>query len=502
MEDQINPEKPEIIEENSSNSRKFFGTNLNFTDTVDIPEPFKLKGFKDYFKFLIGPGIIAMGLGLGTGEIVAAPYLVVRHGPKILWLATLSILIQTYTAIIGSKITILTGEPVQISMNRLFMNKKAWTPIWVLVGIPSVMIPYYPALLGMTLVALFIGQVPTLEANMGFWIIMGIIALLLTLIPLLLGKKIMKTIGLMFFIVHFLIIIPLIIIITFISVPLPTIWEIIKGMFSFGYIPSDPDWQALGAVAGFAGLAASAGLSISTYYRDSGWGMAQKMGYIPGAVRGAKKEFKTVGYLPKDDEINRKRSKKWYRYIMGELFPVFFLGSIVTMIFPVALYYEYVPTSAATDQIFGFTAVLADNLQLIYPFMGWWMILLIMAGIFYVDGTGVIDGAVRNFTNMIWNAYPEMQPKFKKDVRRLYYGILGCFTVIWICVIALGVAPVEQVQLAGSLANIGGILFCLGAIGVNYRILPKNYRMSIIELILMIIAIIFYIFFLIMYFIG
>ncbi|MBN2156243.1 MAG: Nramp family divalent metal transporter [Candidatus Lokiarchaeota archaeon] len=479
---------------------KLFRTNKKFTDTVDIPEPFKLKGIRDYFKFLIGPGIIAMGLGLGTGEIVAAPFLVVKNGPNILWIALFSILIQTYTAIIGSKYTILTGEPVQVGMNRLFMNKKAWTPIWVLVGIPSVVIPYYPALLGMTFVALIIKDVPTVEANLTLWVIMGIIALLITLLPLILGKKIMKTLGLMFFIVHFIIIIPAIIIITIITVEPITLWNVTKGLFMFGSVPSDPDWQALGAVAGFAGLAASAGLSISTYYRDSEWGMAKRMGHIGGAG-GEKIEFKTMGYMPKDDEVNHKRAKKWYRYIMAELFPIFFLGSIVTMIFPVALYEQFVPAEAATDQIFGFTAVLAQNMPAFIP---WWLILVIMAGIFYVDGSGVIDGAVRNYTNMLWNAYPKLQSSklLKKDVRRLYYGLLALLTIIWIAVIAFGVAPVEQVQLAGSLANIGGIIFCLGTIGVNYILLPSRYRMSIFELILIILAILFYIFFLIMYFVG
>lgn len=473
------------------------GTNRVFEATVDIPEPFQLKKVKDYFKFLIGPGIIALGLGLGTGEVVCTPYLVVESGPRMLWVAFLSIIIQTYTSIIGSKYTIITGEPLQIGMNRLFMSKKIWTPIWVLMGIFQIIIPYYPALLGMTFVAMIINDIPSIPENQTLWIIFGLLALIICLIPLFVGKKIMKTLGTLFFLIHFLIIIPLLIIITLVTVPGNVIWEVVQGFFSVGYIPENPNWLAMGAVAGFAGLAASAGLSISTYYRDSGWGMSQLMGAIPGAVGGGKKvEFKTIGYLPKTDKMNQKRAKKWISYIIAELLPIFFVGSIITMIFPVALFYYFVPTEAATQEIFGFTAVLAQNLQFISPVVDWWLILVMLSAIFFVDGSAVIDGMVRNYTNMIWNSYSGLQKKMKGDVRYLYYGILGIFVIVWIVMIMTGTPPITMTLYAGAFANIGGIIFCLGTIGVNYLVTPKEYRLSVLEVILMVIAIIFFTFFL------
>lgn len=471
------------------------GTNKEFAGEEDIPEPFKIKSWRDYFKFLIGPGIIALGLGIGTGEIVSGPFVIVKHGPYILWIAFISIFLQTVTALSASKYTILTGEPFQIGINRLWMSNKAWTVIWVLLGGLSVMFPYYMALLGMTFVAMVIGRVPGLEQQ-SLWVVFSLISIAITLFPLLLGRKVMKTLGLMFFILHFIIVIPLIIVLTILYVPATTIFQVFTGFFTFGYVPPDADWLALGAVAGFAGLAASAGISISSYYRDTGWGMAEKLGYIPGMVGGGKVNFAVKGYMPKITPENKKRAKKWYKYVKWELFTIFFVGSLVTMWLPCALYYYFVPTEAATQEIFGFTAVLAQEMTIVLP-LAWVIILFMLFLVFWPDGTGVVDGTTRQFANIIWNSYPKLHERFKGDIRPIYYGLLAIFTVIWIVAILTGTPPLTMVLIEGSLANVGGVIFAVGLIAVNYKLLPKEFRFSKLEIVVSVISIVFYGFFLI-----
>ncbi len=436
-----------------------------------------------------------MGLGLGTGEIVSGPFLIVKNGPSILWIALLSILLQTVTSISASKYTILTGEPFQIGINRLWLSNKAWTVIWILLGGVSVMFPYYMALLGMTFVAIIIQGVPGL-AQQSLWVVFSLISIGITILPLFLGKKVMKTLGLMFFLLHFLIIIPLLIILTIIFVPSNVIWEVFSGYFRFGYLPENADWLAMGAVAGFAGLAASAGMSISNYYRDSGWGMSEKLGYIPGMVGGKKVKFEVKGYMPKVNAENKKRAKKWYRYILLELIPIFFVRSLATMVFPCALYYYFVPQEAATEETFGFTAVLAQNMTVVLPF-AFWIIIFMLFVIFWVDGTGVVDGVVRQFANILWNSFPKLSVRFKGDIRKLYYGLLCLFTSIWVLLILTGTPPVTMVLYAGSLANIGGVIFAIGLLAVNYKFLPKEYRFSMIEVIVTIVSILFFGFFLV-----
>jgi hypothetical protein len=52
-----------------------------------------------------------------------------------------------------------------------------------------------------------------------------------------------------------------------------------------------------------------------------------------------------------------------------------------------------------------------------------------------------------------------------------------------------------MVLLAGTFANISGVLYVIGLLGVNYTLLPKEYRFSKIEVGFICFAIVFYGFF-------
>lgn len=469
-------------------------TDKEFNGIENIPEPFEVKNWKDYVRFLFGPGMIALGLGVGTGEIISAPFLVVKLGPMLLWIATLSILLQVMTSISASKYTILTGEPIQLGINRLWLGKKVWTVLWIIFRTTQMMWPYYMALTGSTLAAMFIGDIPGQEQRL-LWSVLSVVGIIICALPLLIGKKVMDTIAKMFFWLHTVIIIPMFFILALIYVPAHTWFEVFKGFFAFGTMPAQADWVTMAAVAGYAGLNAYAGLSISAYYRDAGWGMAQKVGYIPSLVGGKSDvNFQVKGYMPKVDIENINRARKWYKYLHMELWPIFFIGSLLTMWFPALLYYKFVPAEAATNAGFGFTALLAHNMSKVFP-AAWTMILVALFLVFWPDGTAVIDSLLREFANIIWNSFPNLYDRFKGDIRPIYYGILVIFTIIWIIMIALGTQPLLMTLLAGAFANLSGLIFAIGLLGVNYVLLPKEYRFSFLEVVVICFAILFYGFF-------
>jgi len=468
-------------------------TDKEFEGEADIPEPFKLKSWRDYMRFLLGPGIIALGLGIGTGEVISGPFMVVTLGPELLWIATVSIFLQTVTSIASSKYTILTGEPVQLGINRLWIGKKTWTILWVIMRSIQLMWPYYMALVGSTLAAMIIGGIPGVE-HRTLWAMLSVVGLVICTLPLLLGGKVLNMLSRMFFILHFCIFIPMFFILAAIYVP-GEIWlETFKGFFTFGYIPKGANWLAMAAVAGYAGLSAFAGMSISAYYRDAEWGMAKKVGFIPSLIGGRKVAFLVRGFKPKADPENIRKAKTWYKYLHIELWPVFFVGSIITMWFPCMLYYKFVPAEIATKPGFGFAALLADRMSTVLP-IAWWVILIALFLVFWPDGTGVIDGLLREFANIIWNGFPGLYKRFKGDVRPLYYGTMGIFTVIWLIMIAIGTRPLIMALLAGTFANLSGVLYAIGLLGVNYVLLPKEYRFSALEVVVICASIVFYGFF-------
>ncbi len=468
-------------------------TDKEFTGEADIPEPFKITRWRDYAKFLFGPGIVALGLGIGTGEVISGPYLVVKHGPMILWIALVSMLLQTVTSISSSKYTILTGEPVQLGINRLWIGKKTWTVLWTVFRTIQLMWPYYMALVGSTLAAMLIGVPPGPEQRI-LWSVLSVVGIVICTLPLLVGGKVLTTLARMFFWTNFVFLIPLFFILALLYVPGDIWWLGFKGFFNFGYIPEDADWLAMAAVAGYAGLASYAGLLISNYYRDVEWGMAKKVGFIPSLVGGKKVAFLVKGFMPKVSPENMQRAKQWYRYLHMELWPVFFLFCLLTMWFPCILYYRFVPVEAAVEPGFGFAAVLAKYMSGVLG-AAWWVVLIALFFVFWPDGTGLIDALLRELTNIIWNSFPGLYKKCKGDVRPLYYGILAIFTAVWLGMIAAGTKPLIMVLLAGTFANISGVLYVIGLLGVNYTLLPKEYRFSKIEVGFICFAIVFYGFF-------
>jgi len=55
--------------------------------TRNLPEPMSLRR-------MVGPGVVAAGIGLAAGEIILWPYLTSIGGLGLLWLAFVTLLIQ------------------------------------------------------------------------------------------------------------------------------------------------------------------------------------------------------------------------------------------------------------------------------------------------------------------------------------------------------------------------------------------------------------------------
>ena len=66
----------------------------------------------------IGPGIIGLGIAIGSGEWLLGPSVVARYGPALLWVTTVSVLLQAFLNIEMARYTMYTGEPVTVGFMR------------------------------------------------------------------------------------------------------------------------------------------------------------------------------------------------------------------------------------------------------------------------------------------------------------------------------------------------------------------------------------------------
>src|SRR5262249_26624755 len=142
---------------------------------------------------VIGPGAILLGLSLGSGDWMLGPAATARWGPGILWICTVSVLLQALLNIEMARYTLATGEPIFAGFMRLRPGPRLWGPVYALlhlgqVGWPGWALPAAPAL-----TAAFLGRVPRPDDQpviiwLGYAIFLGAVAVVI------LGARARKTV--------------------------------------------------------------------------------------------------------------------------------------------------------------------------------------------------------------------------------------------------------------------------------------------------------------------
>src|SRR5512146_237764 len=102
-------------------------------ETADLPERPKDLNAKKLFAVL-GPADIALGGTIGCGEWLVGPSLFVIWGLGLLWITTISALLQTFLKLEMVRDTLYTGEPITVGFMRLAPGKAFWGWLFTIIG--------------------------------------------------------------------------------------------------------------------------------------------------------------------------------------------------------------------------------------------------------------------------------------------------------------------------------------------------------------------------------
>ncbi len=127
-------------------------------------------------------------------------------------------------------------------------------------------------------------------------------------------------------------------------VPPSVWWEGIRGLLTPAAPPAGITATTLGALAGFTALASGLNWYAMAHYRDHGYGMGHRVGYIAG-VRGERQELLAIGVTFRDTPENASRWKRWYRLLLVDQWVVFFCGAMLGMLLPTILMVHIVATT-------------------------------------------------------------------------------------------------------------------------------------------------------------
>jgi len=477
------------IPEGGSTYKLGVGPELEVTD---LPEPPKIRTAIDFLKWIGPAGAIALGIGIGSGEWLLAPYIVVKYGLGMLWICLIAIILQTIQNLEMARYTVLTGEPITIGLMRNRGGGKLWGTFGIIMALSQVIWPGWAGASAAAFAALQLGRLPSPTAERHLLVLWAVVTFIICMLVIVFGGKVETSLEYFFKVTTFTLL-AIIIVLAIGFVP-PSKWaEAGAGLVSFGYMPAGMEWVALGAMAGYAGLGGGIWNSaITNWYRDKGVGMGSKVGFIPALVGGRKFEFSPVGKFPPPTKENASRFKAWKKLVETEMWSLYFIGGLLGITLPGLLYSTYVH-----EPLKGWTAAaeLAAGMGRVFPW-AWYLLLIESILILLPTQIGCVESMVRQIVDISW-FLPGVRQRFKGDIRIPYYIIIVVLWIWGIYVLATGlVAPLVLLWITANSALVSTVFLTgLGTL-MLVRKLPEPYRPSVWRQVGLVAGMLFFVFFL------
>lgn len=455
-------------------------------EEADLPIPSPLT-FKNYFIYS-GPTMVAIGFGIGAGELLFGPIAAVKYGLDILWIALVSIVFQAFLNLEYIRYTIATGEPAIVGYLRTKPNSMFWGLLYSILLLLQLGWPYLAFLSATALVSAYLGRLAGLE-DAWLVVITGYITWFICLLLLLFGGRVLRMlevvnwIGVLFILFSFLLA-------SLLLVPVEKWFEGLMGLIKIGNIPRGADWLLLGSIAGYAGLGGMANVILSSWYKDKGFGAGKLTGYISTLIGGRRVVFRTTGIKPRDSPENAVRFKKWFTWACIDQYILFTFPSILAMLLPSILLSSLVEPGRNISG-FGVAAIYADAVAKHMGLLGWTWMILVAFWTLFTSQISVADTVSRQITEIAWSLSKSLRDWAKGDVRKIYYLVLLIYVIWGSIVINIG-QPLIVAMIAANIANLAFTLTAFHQLYLNHKYLPKYAKPSKLKTLLTAIAGLFY----------
>lgn len=462
-------EAPEVREYPLGRSRPPLGVQ-------DLPEPEEVFGVrrigpKELFKFAVGPSLIALGISIGSGEWLLGPLAVGQYGfIGVGWVILVSAVLQTFYNVESSRYVVATGEVPVVGWGRVPPGYLLWVPLGVFVVIFAFIAGGWASAAGNGVYALVHGEVPPQDSQESriYAIALLVVVFLLTA----LARKISRTLELANWFMVGTILVALLVICLFV-VPFSLWWEAIRGFVTPAAPPEGITATQIGGLAGFTALASGLNWYVMGHYRDKGYGMGYRTGYIAG-LRGERREVLGSGVTFPDDATNRGRWRRWYRLLLADMWGVFFICAMVGMLLPIILMSQAVELTGETPTGETVPTFVAAALRTEYGDLMFYGLLLIGVLVLFSTQLGIFEAMVRVTTDAAHGTSSRLRNMLAGDPRKFYYPFMLLLLVVIAVILHLAL-PVTLVNWSANMSNLGALIFPFMLIYLNSR-LPKVAR--------------------------
>lgn len=430
---------------------------------------------------LLGPGIVLVAMGLGSGEYILWPYLIAQFGFGVIWGALVGILLQYFISIEASRYTLASGGSIYYAFHKL----NRFIPLWFIIStFTSFAWPGIIASSGL-IFAKLLGiedyKIPTV-------IMLLIIGILLSF-----GGKVYNNLE-KFQKLVILISIPVLLIISLMLVNFDVVSNLYLGIFGIGQgyflFPSGISMIGfLGAIA-YSGAAGNLILSNSFYIQDEGLGMAQGMN-TQIHRKSEHKETPKGEIFDLSNEENIIEFKKWYRLNAFEQFISFFIIGILTIIILAIISYALLYPYEGSE---GLSFIFMQSELLVNKFGQFIGSGFLIVGVLFLFKTqlGIYETTSRIMTENLQLFSSKITKRFKRS--NIFFTFLWLQIISAILITLLNIEQPLEILLIGtffsalSMLALSVLLFLLNRSSIiPNRIKPGNLQQGII-----ILSIIFY----------
>jgi hypothetical protein len=424
-------------------------------ETRDLPEP-----PASYWP-LIGPGVVAAGVGLASGEFVLWPYIASQVGLVLLWGAAVGIGTQWFINMEIERYTLATGETALTGFSRAWRH---WGLVFVVMTYFANLWPGWVTASATMLTYLIGGEVTPIAIAM-----LAVIGAALTVAPV-----IYVALERMSFL-------KIAAVIVFVIVALAVVvsrdaWaDLPRGITQTGRIPPQLGFALVLGAFTFAGAGGGQNLCQSNWIRDKGFGMGAYVPRLASPLTGEPSALPSTGYTFEATADNMARWRRWWRMASVEQAVTFAALSFLTIVFMSMIAYSTVHGRPDLPANAGFLRLQGERMQaMIGPWFGvlYWVIGVVSL---FVAALGIVDYTSRLGADVLKTIYLRDS---SWSEGRIYCALVWGLVVLGAAVLGRGfrqpmVLLVVSSCVGGLMMSIYSVLLIL----LNRRLRPEPVRM-------------------------
>ncbi|HUP19930.1 MAG TPA: Nramp family divalent metal transporter [Gemmatimonadota bacterium] len=435
---------------------------------------------------VVGPSVIALGMGLGAGEFLLWPNLIAVNGFSIWWLFWIGVLTQF--VVIGEieRWTLATGESVFAGMARL-TRVPFWPWFFLVATIVSFFWPGWAAE-SADFTRATINAIAGREA-LGAWQPLALAMLAFIWAALALSRIVYNALE-RFEIGLVLLFFPLLFVALLAAGVLPgQVGALLTGAVWIGRAPeallSGEQFPTLLIAVAYAGSGGTLLLAQSLWVRDKGFGMGAYQGRIAG-IRGRDEPLHDPGFaFSAEDPVQRTRFRRWMGLAERELLATFVLLILASVVVTTLLVAATIGTDRP-DLAGNLNGMVLEQAEVLRGRTGPVLPLLFLLGgalVLFSTQFGIVDTVTRITGDIV----------HERVGKRRGWTLKRTFLVLLTVVVAAGMAVVgvswrmdETVQalspdflvlIAGPFTIASMYAFAVVVTLVNVRLLPPALRM-------------------------